>query len=569
MVYCDTSQQRIMDLDNSCEIQKSKYHSYHELLNILKSSKVDEFKRKIKEELGVVPRINYLVGEDMAYETPLIIVSKLHDEVSGNDISCTINHVSASLNTDILFNHIPPIISRETVVMTSIECKKMIASNKCNGNQMICEHGVCRTIQPNLENAYPQWWSTIIFEYDECSYNKVTITADKISDDVLKEGCKATSGECSFYDSITIWNTSEIIHLCPYERLTTAMFNLTNSNIVIAREETPMAFEITSVEEVCGTLKVYKTTTSLYLTPHWNNKEASQLMKQSKRDANLIQEETTAEQDYYRIKYMDIESVEEQRRCLEFRNSLELARKTLNNEFYKVKDYENKELIYYIKDKKVFVPQCNEEFAIEILKHIETCFEDTPVRWMNLKTKINGTAFLTAEKVLRKDSTLISCERKGETYIEVDDNRKYIHGEFDGINYKYSLKKNVKKHVKMSLLTYTQPHLKHAVAFHERVGDKHTLDHKIAILENKSYVYIERKHQQNEKFKEKVDGFYRKITSSWTNFKEFLAYLTMSIIVSLISMMITCCCVKINTSIASKILSKDFYLFQIEIWTKD
>ena len=100
-------------------------------------------------------------------------------------------------------------------------------------------------------------------------------------------------------------------------------------------------------------------------------------------------------------------------------NLLELAKKTIYDDFLTIKDYRGKELILYFKDNMVYIPKCEGGYDIKLIEdENDICFRHMPIIWHKNMRKDSG--FLTDDKVIIKQSSRVNCAKKNHIRIPLE-----------------------------------------------------------------------------------------------------------------------------------------------------
>ena len=89
-----------------------------------------------------------------------------------------------------------------------------------------------------------------------------------------------------------VWDTKEIIHKCPFERIGTDKFNIMGRNI-IRNTNNSLAFQITAKEKACeDKLEVYRTAEGLYIAIDTTKVEIEDKNNEIRTTSQLLLAET-------------------------------------------------------------------------------------------------------------------------------------------------------------------------------------------------------------------------------------------------------------------------------------
>ncbi len=118
-------------------------------------------------------------------------------------------------------------------------------------------------------------------------------------------------------------------------------------------------------------------------------------------------------------------------------------------------------LVIYIKDQNVFLPNCRKGIELSIVRHESElkkdgiCFEDFPIMthiWTSvnrINVLVNSTGFLTSQGIIVKESRRVMCESQKGAYQVVESGSRAIVRERKGNKMVTSVKKNIKERVQV------------------------------------------------------------------------------------------------------------------------
>ena len=102
---------------------------------------------------------------------------------------------------------------------------------------------------------------------------------------------------------------------------------------------------------------------------------------------------------------------------------------SMDDRFMKVRAMNNEDLVIYVKDENIFLPNCRPGFPVIVIRH-ETdvatesvCFEDFPilVSMWNLNNlvpvKVNYTSFITSQGIVVKENRRVKCSLQKGSYM--------------------------------------------------------------------------------------------------------------------------------------------------------
>ena len=284
----------------------------------------------------------------------------------------------------------------EVIQLTRSECELMINQKKCKNVQMGCNYGsqgiYC---EKQIQSGY------------ECILKEIEILSESNHTQLLNADCDLSKTECVTNDSLIIWD-NDIHHQCNYELIEEMNLALINNGVF--KTDQGLLFKAIKQHEACG-VKILETTVGLYIAFENNNNFQAQKYKLIDVNLRLL----TAEQDlrYFNLQYTN---------CISNLNILKMYKNGINK-YFLMKISNNEDKIYYQKDNKIRVPQC------EIIKEIQiqeddssklSCPKEIPVFFVKNGLKIKG--FLINDNIIISKSNCDDSKKRG--YITK--NNKYL-----------------------------------------------------------------------------------------------------------------------------------------------
>lgn len=443
---CSRSTNDIVDLHASCEIVENHQNIFD--LDTWKAFGV----MTPEEKLG----IKSFETKERKYRvwTEFSILRKSSYSVNGYGYECSISREQAQLKTSLLGYQDLPIIESELIKIEKDRCWLLVNSKTCNGQALICDDNHCVSKKPEIKDKYGWLFTTKIFEYENCSFKKIRLTAKNEETNVLSKDCKIDDGFCELAESVAVWHPEEIRVERPFEFLSKGNFlrySLTKGLIYIDNDQ-QIAFQLLKKSSMKN-LTIFETTNGLFLY-----KGDITLQNIYNKVTNAIEVNAKlaeAQLDYTRIMQDRYHAQQTTYDCNEFYNNLDIARHTYDDKIIKIRDKLIGRKIFYVKNANIYLPICENDYAIHVEEHFTeyndgVCFEDIPISW--IKNNITGTGYLTRDKIIVKESKEIDCKTSGifsEAYILVENGKKAI------------IKKKMKKGIQISLID----NLKHSVHF--------------------------------------------------------------------------------------------------------
>ena len=274
------------------------------------------------------------------------------------------------------------------------------------------------------------------------------------------------------------------------------------------------------------------------------------------QQANVINNKLLeAESDYDRIDTTKFHRELNRRQCQEFHNSLELAKHMVDDDFLIIREMNGNSLTTYIKNSNIFIPNCEENYKIEIeeqreeIKENTICFKEIPIIWSkevyknSRQVTVTGTGFINNNKIITKESKKVNCKEQKDMYIIIEQGRKAIVRkrleETIIIMVEVNIKENVKVH------TYSNIHrlnLQHFTMVNSDIDANSVI--KITEIKKRKYVYVEtKKEDQGLHIYEKL-----KSVADWIVEYVLIAIIILLIIICIIvvTTKVIKCCRKMN-----------------------
>jgi len=292
-----------------------------------------------------------------------------------------------------------------TVHLNEDECNQMQVSKKCGHYPMKCdENNYCENIEtPIIKYSWLQAESNT---WPECQlYQKRLIAPTYKSKILLEESttCYPLDLQCKQRNSIMVWSNHSV-NICPYKVVRLINLDLFD-NVLVSDMENKM-FQITNEEKICDNIHVYNTAEGFQLT---TDSKALQL-ESANSNIKIIDGLLLAEIDFNKRQIIElivnIFQSSNSKLCQLFKSIANIYSK-IDDEYFKINDFNGNEAILYSDQGLIYVPQCLNINQIEIINETKNCFKDIPI-----KTQIKNRtiiAFLTQDKIIRLFSKEQSC----------------------------------------------------------------------------------------------------------------------------------------------------------------
>jgi hypothetical protein len=325
------------------------------------------------------------------------------------------------------------IVQSQTIRLSKIECEAMIESHRCNDQPMICDNEKC-FYKGSFRLTDYYWNQDKSDEYYDCQFNKIKILTDNTETQIFKSvsgECKAFSLYCQLYDSIVIWNNS-IIDTCGLNIIHSGYNYSFKNNIVYSKKEN-LLFQLKNYIIKCN-IRIFPTTDNLFISFTNDPYNQISIQKISKKNQKIKQRDINnlmlAELDYDRIELWDemnnLNKEDKLRDCQIFSNQLTIFAK-FENELNEIIDPTGKHLTIYTKQNSIFKTDCMKIDKIQIKTKINICYNDIEIIILNKNS--TSTAFLSINKILRLDSSQISCKNLKRSIIFNNLNKILIQNE--------------------------------------------------------------------------------------------------------------------------------------------
>jgi len=340
------------------------------------------------------------------------ILSKMHDVVNGEGIQCfKTKHVHTFSET--FWGQRVQSVYTENVPLTKSECAVMSERKLCGETeQMECMGSNC-WFTPNVKPIY-DWFSPTTITVFSCSTVVKLIVASSPQSRLFGTKCIATDNECSFHDSIIIWNDNIIHKICPFNRLMTTTLNQSDDYLV--NKNYQILLQYSTLVDYCDT-KMILTTEGLYLLPHIpvNEPIYTTIDKAFPHlDQRALTDLQLSDHDYETFMISERERQLRQTVCDLSMVQLWQMKQSINT-FVFITDDSGNPLVLYNDDSALVIPTCIALNKVEIIISTKNCYLDFPVKITVQNT--STTAFLTRERVVKKFSKIVECNNNTEKRI--------------------------------------------------------------------------------------------------------------------------------------------------------
>ena len=231
----------------------------------------------------------------------------------------------------------------------------------------------------------------------------------------------------------------------------------------------------------------------------------------------------SGESDYEKLKQAKLYRELNIRNCYALINTLHIARLTLIDKHFKVKDIYGNEVILYSTGQQIYVPKCEEINQIEVINNSALCFQDIPIIWS--KNNKNFTGFLNNQKIIYQHSLKVSCGHTiYHTFIEIENRTKAIVRNAKNIK----IIKNVKTKQEINTLNrdLEKLNLNHFSVITESIQDNTKL--KFININDNKFFYADAKEVPIENFNNIFTEFIENIERNW-NIVKIVTIVIMSI----------------------------------------
>ena len=341
------------------------------------------------------------------------ILAKSNYHTYGNGFKCVVNKIIVTTRKG-LFGHLYTWRNVEPIILNQYECQVLVASNKCYGNNMTGGAGHWRFMNEPVTDHY--WLQTLDYQINQCNVYKVTILGDQLDKKLFKNAqnnCLPENLHCIVDKSTYIWDKS-IVHKCEYARIKEVLLYFEN-DLAIGNN---LLFKIIRKEKHCE-IDMFSTTEGLFLVRY----DAKNKWPDSLIDISIEHEVMLADLDKKTFNVFQIlakiSDKINKKACEIWQNQLnEFTR--WKDEFIKIKNSDDKEIILYNNNGILTVPECIMINLINI-RIDDKCKRDIAINFKIKNIEING--YLTDNNIIRENSEAIQCNK--ERYV--DTNNEILH----------------------------------------------------------------------------------------------------------------------------------------------
>jgi hypothetical protein len=282
-------------------------------------------------------------------------------------------------------------------------CWYLVNTNKCvhgnSVNQMTCDEN----LNCNYEGFPPDdysWFRDTTTSFAHCYVSNRMIAENDLNSHVFNGFCKVSDWFCSLKDSIIVWHR-DVVHTCPFKRVSNGHFKSNGNYFIESTQKLGLQFK--KYETNCD-VDMILTTEGLYIAPLISELRKLEMFKDFSDTKGLI-DLLLADEDFKILENLEDEKYILFKNCMNFQTILKLFSK-VNDEFIRLVDYQDKEIIFYSFANQVFLPRCIKIANINLIS-LKECYEDIPLTFI-LNNKLEK-GFLTKERVIRLYSKPITC----------------------------------------------------------------------------------------------------------------------------------------------------------------
>jgi len=268
-------------------------------------------------------------------------------------------------------------------------CESLTQSKAYNNLPLKCNGDMCITSKPDALALLSK------YTYIRHMISKVKVTSGHKNASIINGECHPQTGYCSTNDATYLWESDDIIYDCPYSLIDDLFFHIVDSSALVSRNKS-VIFQIINKVKICdNNIEVYQTNDGFFLLPE---PMSSELFEGNP-------DYTTIDENYQILEDTTV------LHCLTMANSLEVARLSLNNEHFLIKDVDGNDIVLYVSDGMIYLSDCIEDLMIMISanKNVPVCTRDLPVVWSKDNNQ-TGNGYLTRSKIIVHTSHEIDCD---------------------------------------------------------------------------------------------------------------------------------------------------------------
>ena len=364
-----------------------------------------EFRKAIDNQRHLIKRKRL---EDGHYDKKAVldIYTREQNEIVGTGYQC-FSKITEYIYSQSMFMH-PIDQSHESVIhLSPEECSKMVRTKECGPERkrMICEGKGCFFEEP----AKPEynWFYDIKKTQITCRFVEVKFTAEHADSSLFGDNCRAEELSCKLHDSIIIW-TKKAIHRCPFRRiLTQTPFDVNRDGFTSNQHNVNFIFHKT--ERHCNQV-LLKMVEGVYIL--FKNSDSENFFDKTGRNDNEtvpdlreVEELTMASLDFVSKEEGTFKREAYELSCKIFQDSLKMLSQNANNEYVKIRDHRNNEMILFVNNGFIYKPTCSTFEIIKFKRTSSSCEQDLQVEISKENDHKFMPAKLTTSGILIKDTS--------------------------------------------------------------------------------------------------------------------------------------------------------------------
>ena len=288
----------------------------------------------------------------------LVVLSRNDHNVMGISYECEMYSHIRSFHTGWTLKKSHKDSDIEIIKLNEAECRNMIKTHKCGGDDMNCDKDGCKFMnEPSFNEDNWSYFTTVdpTITFKTCRVTFKELISHSIDDQIFSHNCIVKDFFCELDSSIIVWDKN-VINQCPFEKIKVLNMKLDDFSFIDEKEN--ILFEYLEPETICSIPSI-KTVENLNLiTIEALNIISSKLINMhEKNDFQIFNRFSMAERDFNQYKIMKKERKFTMYECNAYIEFME-SKKHLKNHFFVKNDLNLNERIFYVKSNQIYIPIC-------------------------------------------------------------------------------------------------------------------------------------------------------------------------------------------------------------------
>ena len=182
----------------------------------------------------------------------LVVLSRNDHNVMGIAYECEMYSHIRSYHTGWTLKKSHKDSDIEIIKLNEAECRNMIKTHKCGGDDMNCDKDGCKFMnEPSFNEDNWSYFTTVdpTITFKTCRVTFKELISHSIDDQIFSHNCIVKDFFCELDSSIIVWDKN-VINQCPFEKIIVLNMKLDDFSFIDEKEN--ILFEYLEPETICS-----------------------------------------------------------------------------------------------------------------------------------------------------------------------------------------------------------------------------------------------------------------------------------------------------------------------------